>query len=72
MQTRVLVTHNVSFLPQIDKIIVLKEGTISEVSFVQHPFFVPTHGFGVTLSVVNTFLCKASSMNNLIFWYFIV
>lgn len=35
-------THNVSFLPQIDKIIVLKDGTVSEVSFVQHPFFVPT------------------------------
>ncbi|XP_078381397.1 ATP-binding cassette sub-family C member 3-like [Oculina patagonica] len=29
-KTRVLVTHNVSFLPQVDKIIVLKDGTISE------------------------------------------
>ena len=30
-QTRVLVTHNISFLPQVDRIIVLKGGTISEV-----------------------------------------
>ncbi|KAL9964380.1 hypothetical protein ACROYT_G028012 [Oculina patagonica] len=29
-KTRVLVTHNISFLPQVDKIIVLKDGTISE------------------------------------------
>ena len=30
-QTRVLVTHNISFLPQVDRIIVLKDGEISEV-----------------------------------------
>lgn len=29
-KTRVLVTHNISFLPQVDKIIVLKDGTVSE------------------------------------------
>ena len=31
LQTRVLVTHGVSFLPQVDKIIVISEGTVSEV-----------------------------------------
>jgi len=29
-KTRVLVTHNISFLPQVDKIIVFKDGTVSE------------------------------------------
>lgn len=31
LQTRVLVTHGVSFLPQVDKIIVLVDGKITEV-----------------------------------------
>ena len=31
LQTRVLVTHGVSFLPQVDRIIVISEGTVSEV-----------------------------------------
>jgi ABC-type sulfate/molybdate transport systems ATPase subunit len=30
-QTRVLVTHGISFLPQVDQIVVLKDGEISEV-----------------------------------------
>lgn len=29
-QTRILVTHGISFLPQVDKIIVLANGTVSE------------------------------------------
>lgn len=29
-RTRVLVTHNVSFLPRMDQIVMLKEGTIAE------------------------------------------
>ena len=32
-QTRVLVTHGVGFLPQVDQIIVLQDGRISEVCF---------------------------------------
>ena len=31
LQTRLLVTHGVHFLPQMDQIIVLKEGRITEV-----------------------------------------
>lgn len=31
LQTRILVTHGISFLPQVDQIIVLKDGGISEV-----------------------------------------
>ena len=30
LQTRVLVTHGVSFLPQVDTILVLKDGKLSE------------------------------------------
>ena len=32
-QTRIFVTHGVGFLPQVDQIIVLQNGRISEVSF---------------------------------------
>ena len=31
MQTRILVTHSLTFLPQVDLIITLKDGEISEV-----------------------------------------
>jgi ABC-type transport system involved in cytochrome bd biosynthesis fused ATPase/permease subunit len=31
LQTRVLVTHGVGFLPYVDKIVVLSEGRISEI-----------------------------------------
>lgn len=31
MQTRLLVTHGITFLPQVDQIIVLKNGEITEV-----------------------------------------
>ena len=31
MQTRILVTHGISYLPQVDHIVVLKEGRVSEV-----------------------------------------
>ena len=34
-KTRVLVTHGISFLPQCDKIVVLKDGQISEVGTYQ-------------------------------------
>ena len=30
MQTRVLVTHGITFLPEVDFIVVLKDGTVSE------------------------------------------
>lgn len=30
LQTRVLVTHGITFLPQVDFIVVLKDGTVSE------------------------------------------
>lgn len=30
MQTRILVTHGVSFLPKVDKIITIEDGAISE------------------------------------------
>ena len=33
-QTRILVTHSISFLPQVDQIVVLQDGRISEVSSV--------------------------------------
>ncbi len=35
LQTRVLVTHGISFLPQVDHIIVLVDGRISEVGSYQ-------------------------------------
>ena len=31
IQTRVLVTHGITFLPQVDQIVVLKNGEISEI-----------------------------------------
>ena len=31
LQTRILVTHGISYLPQLDQIIVMKDGQISEV-----------------------------------------
>ena len=34
-QTRVFVTHGVGFLPQVDQIIVLQDGRISEVPFLK-------------------------------------
>ena len=30
-QTRILVTHNISILPHVDTIVVMKNGTISEI-----------------------------------------
>ena len=35
-QTRVLVTHGISFLPQVDQIVVLQDGRISEVGNSKH------------------------------------
>lgn len=36
MQTRILVTHSISFLPQVDNIMVLVEGRVSEMGSYQY------------------------------------
>ena len=48
MQSRVLVTHGVQFLPQVDQIIVLNGGRISEVEVIKN----------IELFLVNTIICR--------------